>query len=92
MSERLTPYRERVLRQWPRERIKPATVARCLDSLLGELDALREAVRAFVEHHDDGQTGQPGFPRTYGELDVWQAEWDRRIDALRALVSAEVRP
>jgi len=63
------------------------TVARCLDSLLAELDALREAARAFVEHHDNGQAGQPGFPRTYGEVDVWQAEWDRRYEALRALVS-----
>lgn len=40
-AERLTPYRERVLRQWPRDRIKPLTVARGLDSVLAELDALR---------------------------------------------------
>ncbi len=41
-AERLTPYRERVIRSWPRDRIKPLTVARCLDSLLAELDALRD--------------------------------------------------
>jgi chromosome segregation ATPase len=45
------------------------------------------ALRAFVEHHDNGQTGQPGFPRTYGELEIWQAEWDRRYEALRALLA-----
>jgi hypothetical protein len=48
-----------------------------------EITRLRAAITAFVEHHDDGQTGQPGYPRTYGELDVWQSEWDRRYAALK---------
>lgn len=48
---------------------------------------LEGVARAFAEHHDNGQTGQPGYPRTYGELDVWQAEWDRRYDALRAILA-----
>lgn len=39
--EPLTPYAERVLRRWPRERIKPVTVARCIDGLLAELDRTR---------------------------------------------------
>lgn len=40
-AEPMTPHWERQLRQWPRERITPATVARGLDSLLAELDTLR---------------------------------------------------
>lgn len=41
------------------------------------------AARAFVEHHDTGQAGQPGHPKTYGAQDAWTEEWDRRLDALR---------
>lgn len=47
-------------------------------------EALLEAARAFVTHHDAGQA--PNQPKTYAEEDVWHAEWDRRLDALRALV------
>lgn len=47
---------------------------------------LRDAISAFVEHHDNGQAGQPGHPKTYGEEDAWQAEWDRRYAALRECV------
>ena len=62
------------------------------DAALARVDALTAAGRSFVAHHDNGQTGQPGFPRTYGELEVWQAEWDRRYDALRAALAAGPAP
>lgn len=47
------------------------------------LQEICAAIRAFVEHHDNGQAGQPGHPKTYGEQDVWIAEWDRRYAALK---------
>jgi hypothetical protein len=46
---------------------------------------LREKIKAFVEHHDNGQAGQPGHPKTYAEEDAWQAEWDRRYAALKEI-------
>ena len=54
-----------------------------------EADVLIAAVLAFVEHHDNGQAGQPGHPKTYGQQDVWLAKWDRRYEVLKALVGAE---
>ena len=55
-------------------------------ALCNEVERLRAIINAFVEHHDNGQSGQPGHPKTYGEEDVWQAEWDRRYAALKAEV------
>lgn len=46
--------------------------------------AFLTAAGAFVEHHDAGQA--PKQPKTLAEDDAWHAEWDRRLDALRALV------
>lgn len=40
-AEPLSPHMERLMRQWPRERIAPKTVARGLDALLAEIDRLR---------------------------------------------------
>ena len=54
--------------------------------------ALQRVAFEFVTHHDNGQAGQPGFPRTYGEVDVWQAEWDRRYAALALAASGGAAP
>ncbi len=59
-----------------------------VQDLTAERDRLRAAVNAFTEHHDNGQAGQPGFPRTYDETDIWQAEWDRRYEAMRAVLAS----
>ena len=48
---------------------------------------LREVTAAFVRHHDNGQAGKPGFPRTYREVDVWQAEWDRLYAEMSAALA-----
>lgn len=47
---------------------------------------LRQTIHAFVEHHDNGQSGQPGHPKTYDEEDIWQTEWDGRYADLAAEV------
>lgn len=70
----------------------------CMDQHFGEHERalaasearvreLEAATRSFVEHHDNGQAGHPGYPRTYGELDVWQSEWDRRYAAMSAALA-----
>lgn len=139
---RLGALQERRLRAWPKDRIRPKSVALGVISLLAEVDRLRTerdafrhtaglhldrlrqleeiarahadceatirvlteqlalaseaamtkhltVVGAFVEHHDNGQTGQPGYPWTYVQLKVWQSEWDKRYAALRALVGKQ---
>jgi hypothetical protein len=55
------------------------------DVLLADNVRLREKIVAFVEHHDNGQAGQPGHPKTYAEEDAWQAEWDQRDAALKEI-------
>ena len=48
------------------------------------LRAVADAARAFVTWHQRGQPGTPDtlYPMTYGALDEWHAEWDRRLQAL----------
>lgn len=83
------------IRAWITTGRYPAVLAeellRYVDALEVERDQLQERARAFIEHHDNGQAGQPGHPKTYGEQDIWLAEWDRRYAALRALSAGTAR-
>lgn len=74
------PVWERRLREWPRDRIKPQGVAKCIDLMLADLAAAREREQRLAEalfsmadalasslrvtHH----YGHEGDPRTCTEL------------------------
>jgi hypothetical protein len=50
------------------------------------LQAVDQAARAFVRHHQRGQPGTSDtlYPMTYAVQDQWHTEWDRRLEALIA--------
>ena len=72
-NERLTEQYEQILVVYDRQRAK-----------IERLRAIVNAARDFLRHHERGQPGMPDtlYPMTYGALDEWHAEWDRRLQAL----------
>jgi|SRR5215475_12122207 len=55
-----------------------------LQAEIGRLRAVLDTAREFLRWHERGQPGTPDtlYPMTYGQLDEWHAEWDRRLQAL----------
>jgi len=78
---------ERLIDMDDRLRAALDRVGSTCDILRAENEGLRaivEPAREFLRWHERGQPGMPDtlYPMTYGALDEWHAEWDRRLQAL----------
>lgn len=78
---------KQALRRWPRDRIKPRTVARCLDLVLADLDAVRAELHAERERNAPLRARIEERSRVEQAIELWRESnirFQRRAEAAEA--------
>lgn len=92
MSDEQMPVWERRLREWPRDRIKPQGVAKCIDLMLADLAAAREREQrldVFREFADASFAIEARYASGKNMTPEMQTQWDDLCDRVgKALAAA----